>query len=178
MSTPKPKASPTNSAAKALIALGFDERQRPRGARFTDANPNLVAKAAKLMDLNVYEAGSDDLAEVAKKLPIGRLYANGRGFVPNIRQQLHSKVIAALASESQGDPDDPMPAAAPGLPQTWAEIAQGHLVIAQESLENGWWEAIVIECKDDMLTIRFRDYPKLPKFYRHRTAVALMHSGA
>ena len=26
----------------------------------------------------------------------------------------------------------------------------------------------------DMLTLRFRDYPKLPKFVRHRTAIALM----
>jgi len=26
----------------------------------------------------------------------------------------------------------------------------------------------------DMLTLRFRDYPKLPRFARHRTAVALM----
>ena len=26
----------------------------------------------------------------------------------------------------------------------------------------------------DMFTLRFRDYPKLPKFARHRTAIALM----
>jgi hypothetical protein len=38
----------------------------------------------------------------------------------------------------------------------------------------GWWEAIVIERNDDMLTLRFRDYPKLPKFSRHRAAVALI----
>jgi hypothetical protein len=25
-----------------------------------------------------------------------------------------------------------------------------------------------------MLTLRFRDYPRLPKFFRHCTAVALM----
>jgi hypothetical protein len=61
-----------------------------------------------------------------------------------------------------------------GLPRNWDEIAPGHLVIAQESLDYGWWEAIVLERKDDMLTLRFRDYPRLPKFFRHRTAVALM----
>ena len=44
----------------------------------------------------------------------------------------------------------------------------------QESLVNGWWEAIVLDRKDDMLTLRFRDYPRLPKFFRHRSAVALM----
>ena len=40
--------------------------------------------------------------------------------------------------------------------------------------EYGWWEAIVLARTGDMLTLRFRDYPKLPKFARHRAAVALM----
>ena len=65
-----------------------------------------------------------------------------------------------------------------GLPRSWDEIAPGHLVIAQESLVNGWWEAIVLDRKDDLLTLRFRDYPRLPKFFRHRSAVALMSSAS
>jgi hypothetical protein len=32
-----------------------------------------------------------------------------------------------------------------GLPVSWDEIGPGHLVIAHESLEYGWWEAIVVE---------------------------------
>jgi hypothetical protein len=63
---------------------------------------------------------------------------------------------------------------ASGLPRTWDEIAAGHLVIAQETLALGWWEAIVIDRKDDMFALRFRDYPKIPKFVRHRSAIALM----
>jgi hypothetical protein len=39
-----------------------------------------------------------------------------------------------------------------------------------------WWEAIVIGRNGDIFTLRFRDYPKLPKFVRHRTAIALMSS--
>jgi hypothetical protein len=96
--------------------------------------------------------------------------------VPNIRQTLYSDVIVALSAEPQQaavGPDDASPPVARGLPRTWDEVAPGHLVIAQESLANGWWEAIVLDCKDDMLTLRFRDYPRLPKFFRHRTAVAL-----
>ena len=132
--------------------------------------PDLVAKAAQLMDLKVYAAATEDLAALAKKLPVGRLYGNGRGFVPNIRQSLYSEIIVALAVEPRADE----PPIATGLPRTWAEIAPGHLVIAQEALEYGWWEAIVLARAGDMLTLRFRDYPKLPKFARHRTAVALM----
>jgi hypothetical protein len=180
------KASITKSSAAAgtaasppLIVLGYDDDQKPRGARFDHDKPNLVTKAAEFMDLKVYQATSEDVAAVAEKLPVGRLYANGRGFVPNIRQDLYSEVLATLALEPQAalsleNDKDSLPAAR-GLPRTWDEIEPGHLVIAQESLDNGWWEAIVLERKDDVFTLRFRDYPQLPKFFRHRSAIALMN---
>jgi hypothetical protein len=161
-----------------LIVLGFDEQQKPRGAKFVDAKLDLVTKAADLMGLKVYEATAEEVAELAKKLPAGRVYANGRGFVPNIRQSLYSDLVVALALEGQaalsknGDRDR-LPAAR-GLPRSWDEIAAGHLVIAQESLEYGWWEAIVLERKGDTFTLQYRDYPHLPKFVRHRSGIALM----
>jgi hypothetical protein len=173
----KQSAAPADSAAT-LIVLGYDDEQKPRGARFVDAKPDLVTKAAELMGLKVYQATSEDVAAIAKKLPVGRLYANGRGFVPNIKRELYSDLIAELAVEPEAalSPEsdkDSLPAAR-GLPRTWDEIAPGHLVIAQ--LRRGWWEAIVIDRKDDMFTLRYRDYPKLPKFVQHRSAIALMYS--
>jgi hypothetical protein len=162
-----------------LLVLGFDEQQKPCGARFVDAKPDLVAKAAQLMGLKVYKPTFPEVAEVAKKLPVGQLYATGRAFVPHVRQSLYSDVIVALATEPQQaavgpDDDKASTPVARGLPRSWDEIGPGHLVIAQESLDYGWWEAIVLDRKDDMLTLRFRDYSRLPKFFRHRTAVALM----
>ncbi len=137
-SVTKSSAAPTTAATPPLIVLGFDDQQKPRGARFVDAKPNLVTKAADLMGFKVYEASSPELAEAAKKLPLGRLYANGRGFVPNIRQSLYSDLVVALALESQtalgrnGDKDS-LPAAR-GLPLSWDEIGPGHLVIARSLL--------------------------------------------
>jgi hypothetical protein len=173
------KISPPASDDIGLLVLGFDEQQKPCGARFVDAKPDLVAKAAQLMGLKVYKPTSPDVADVAKKLPVGQLYATGCAFVPHVRQRLYSDVIVALAAEPQQaaigpDDDKASTPVARGLPRSWDEIAPGHLVIAQESLDYGWWEAIVLDRKDDMLTLRFRDYPRLPKFFRHRTAVALM----
>src|ERR1700736_1140164 len=176
--TKKAKAAAKESAPSApLLVLGYDENHKPRAARFLAADAELVAKAAQLMDLKVYEAASEDLAALAKKLPVGRLYGNGRGFVPNIRQSLYSEIFLTL----QGDPrpaavgkDQAGPPVATGLPRTWDEIAPGHLVIAQEALEYGWWEAIVVARNGDMFTLRFRDHPKLPKFVHHRNAIALM----
>ena len=178
-SVKKSSTVPATTATPPLIVLGYDDDQKPRGARFDHDKPNLVTKAAEFMELKVYQATSEDVAAVAEKLPVGRLYANGRGFVPNIRQDLYSEVLATLALEPQAalsleNDKDSLPAAR-GLPRTWDEIEPGHLVIAQESLDNGWWEAIVLERKDDVFTLRFRDYPQLPKFFRHRSAIALMN---
>jgi len=176
----KTSGASATTATPPLIVLGFDEQQKPRGARFVDAKPDLVTKAADLMGFKVYQANLPDVAEVAKKLPLGRLYANGRGFVPNIRQSLYTDVVAALAFEPQtaltknGDKER-LPAAR-GLPQSWDEIAAGHLVIAQESLDYGWHEAIVLDRKGDTFTLQYRDYPHLPKFARHRSGIALICS--
>ena len=82
-SVTKSSAVAATAASPALIVLGFDDQQKPRGARFVDAKPDLVTKAADLLGFKVYEASSEDVAEYAEKLPLGRLYANGRGFVPN-----------------------------------------------------------------------------------------------
>jgi hypothetical protein len=166
------------TASPPLIVLGFDDQQKPRGARFVDAKPDLVTKAADLLGFKVYEASSEDVAEYAKKLPLGRLYANGRGFVPNIRQSLYSDLVVNLGQEPQaalsktGDKDS-LPAAR-GLPRSWDEIGPGHLVIAQEALEYGWWEAIVLDRQGDSFILQYRDYPHLPKFVRHRTGIAMM----
>ena len=171
--------APAAAATPPLIVLGFDDQQKPRGARFVDAKPDLVTKAADLMGFRVYQASLPDVAEVAKKLPMGRLYANGRGFVPNIRQSLYSDVIVELAIKpealvSNSDAKDILPPAR-GLPRSWDEIGPGHLVIAQESLDYGWWEAVVRYRQGDSFWLRYRDYPPLPRFVRHQSAIAMMY---
>jgi hypothetical protein len=176
----KRSAAPADNGAATLIVIGFDDQQKPRGARFVDAKPDLVTKAADAMGFKVYEASSEDVAEIAKKLPLGRLYANGRGFVPNIRQSLYSDLVVVLGQEPDAALSrngNGLPAAL-GLPGSWDEIAAGHLVIAQEALEYGWWEAIVLDRQGDSFILQYRDYPHLPKFVRHRSGIAMMSPSA
>ena len=71
-------------------------------------------------------------------------------------------------------PDPP----AHDVPASWDEIAPGHLVIAKESQECGWWEATVVERNGDLVTLRYLDYPHCPALVRHRSAVALISLGA
>jgi hypothetical protein len=123
------------------------------------------------------------LAELAKKLPPGRLYSTGRGFVPSVGRSLYDRIVEQLKLAGQPVPDeadqpkDDRPGAAqaaPGLPSSWDDVAVGHLVIAQESLDDGWWEAIVLARDGDMLTLKWRDYPWQPNVLRHAGSVALL----
>jgi hypothetical protein len=182
-----------------VVLFGLDETGKPRAARFSGEHTDLAAKAAGLMNLTICYVNSSELATIAQQLPAGRIHANGRGLVPNVRRDLYDKLVAASGaatktdSENQGtgkpadiptetrapnsDPATPAPSVAQGYPRDWDDISVGHLVIAQTNAEDGWWEAIVTDRAGDSLTMRWRDFPGYPKFVQHRTAVALLKPG-
>jgi hypothetical protein len=122
-----------NGTGPDLIVLGRDNEGKARAAQFPASQADLVTKAAKAMNLTVSKADGAAIAELAKKLPTGRLYATGRGFVPPVGRNLYGKIVEQLklagqpvpAETDQSDADQP----APGLPTTWDDIAVGHLVI-------------------------------------------------
>jgi hypothetical protein len=169
--------------ANITVLFGTDEHGKPRAACFEAANPELITKAAAAMKLQLLRPVTASQIELAKKLPVGRIHANGTGFVPPIRRDLYSELqLAAEPPQQSGTTAStvaPSPASAPGapaqgLPPDWDSIEVGHLVIAQENVAEGWWEAIVIATDNEMLTLKWRDYPKFPPMSRHRTAVALL----
>jgi len=130
------------------------------------------------MNLVVGKADGTALAELAEKLPTGRLYATGRGFVPPVRQNLYDKIVEQLKLAGQPVPADAVPLTAgqpaPGLPTAWDDIAVGHMVIAHEGAREPWWAAIVVARDGEMLTLKWRDYPQEPNVVRHAGAVALL----
>jgi hypothetical protein len=161
---------------KTFIVYGADEYAKPRAARFSGDDPNLLAKAVETMQLRMVEVTGDELADIAAKLPAGRLHANGRGLVPYVRGDLYLDLIA----ETLGDEEPPAhpDLTVQDLPRSWDDIAPGHVVIAKETLECGWWEAIVVERNGDLVTLRYRDYPQYLTMVRHRSAVALINAPA
>jgi hypothetical protein len=173
---PTKKSTPTRPPRKSYILLGGDEYAKPRAARFTGEDPALLAKAAEAMHLRLVEITEPEVAEIAALLPVGRLHANGKGLVPYVKGDVYSELLfAALAPLPPQINADPVPQ---DLPRTWDDLAPGHLVIAKESLELGWWEAIVIERTGDLVTVKYRDYPQYPPLVRHRSVVALIGAAA
>src|SRR6202795_4490475 len=168
---PAKKSTPAKPTAK-YILFGGHEYAKPRAATFSAQDPALLAKAAETMFLRLVQITEPEVAEIAATLPAGRLHASGKGLVPYIKGDLYNELLSATLANQLPEPNpDPSPQ---DLPRTWDELAPGHLVIARETLEVGWWEAIVVERTGDLVTVRYRDYPQYPPMVRHRSAIALI----
>ncbi len=165
--TTKDSNATTNGKAAnspAVILFGLDDYEKPKAAWFNEREADLALKAADQLHLNSLKISSAVSKELLDALPPGRVHSSG-ALIPHVRRDLYEKV-RTLAG--------PLAGQARGLPRNWDDIDVGHLVIAYENSEDGWWEAIVVEKNKDMLTLRWRDYSKQPTVTRHRTAVALV----
>ena len=165
-SKPKPQAKispPEPRPAPAIIVFGADQANKPRAASFTGGEVEAATKAAELMKLRVLKVAGPELTQLAASLQAGRIYASGHGFVPPIRPNIYER-LSELAN----------PKPAPSLPRSWDDIEIGHFVLATEGPGEGYWEAIVVGRDNDMLTLKWIDYPDDPQLVCHRTAVALL----
>jgi hypothetical protein len=88
-----------------------------------------------------------------------------------------SKTSPAATAPAKAVPAPAAPAGRPPVPKSWSEIRVGSLVIAHEGPVDGWWEAVVTEVHADIVTLRWRDYPRLAAITRNRKEVALLFSG-
>jgi hypothetical protein len=176
-----------------LYVFGLDENGKPRGARFSEVRDDIVTAALDMRCWVVHPA-PDDFVPLGMKLPVGRLYASGRAFIPNIRRDLYDRLFAtkgknaaflqkveAEGATSSGNASSSAVACVSpmtsGLPRSWEAVGVGHMVLIHESPEEGWWEAVIVQREDEVLTLRFRDYPKVPTFVRHISTVALVNPG-
>ena len=170
-----------------LVLFGIDNRGKPKGARFGKEHASLAMKAATQLQLNVLASNDPKVAEIAARLPVGRVHATGRTFVPFIRRDLYDKLLAAAAnghahsasssSGSSGASGSTPGGSAPHLPRNWQEIGIGDLVVANQDRWEGSYEAIVVEQNGDMFTLRWRDYPRERRIVRHRFRLGLLYPG-
>jgi hypothetical protein len=190
----------SDSPSTQLFVYGLDEGGKPKGARFPATETEKVLPVATAMKLQSSQACSEEVVSLGMKLPVGRTYARGKAFIPNIKRDLYDKLLAAIASCNEGHdhsqaegaatssatPGDAvahapteagaiLPPLASGLPQNWESISAGNMILVDAGPGEGWWEAIVISRDDAILTLRYRDYPKVPKFERHVSTVALIN---
>lgn len=182
--------------APALVVFGRDDAGKPHGSVFVESDAALARKAAAMMAMRVMPIETDSDRALAARLPKGKVFASGKGFVPFIKGALFEELDAACPSTADdtaeggvvaAEVEKPRPskAAARSEPQHaepsrqpsgWAEIPVGSIVLARPSLSNAeWYEALVTAAKADRFTLRLCDFPDRPLIHRRRMEIGLMH---
>jgi hypothetical protein len=122
----KSLAKANSEGAAKVIVFGVDNVDwLPRAAWFPKSQADAARAAAKQLHLNVVEVTNGIAADLAAKIPEGRVHMRGPGAVPTIREDLYEKVVATINGSG------------PAATDTWDAIKTGHLVIAHESLRDG-----------------------------------------
>ena len=170
-----PKLAAQSSAK--IIVFGVDDDGKPHAAWFAKTQAEAARTLAKQLRLNLIEVANGTAADLVAKLPAGRIHANGPGAVPPVREDLYEKVVAAINPRGEAGREKGEPIAT-DAPATWDAIKPGHVVLAQDSLAEGWWAAVVVDRAGTKLTLRWRDYPGWPKLSLPVTAVALTNPTA
>jgi hypothetical protein len=164
-------------AIKAASAMGLNVLP------VTDAEQTKIA--AKLPPGRIYANGRGLVPFVRKDLyakvtAAAQPAANGKHASAAPRKAAAAGAGSRAAGAQTGGSATGQPPSAPASPPASArrptgfdDIKPGDLVLAHESLKEGWWEAIVVEVKGDMITIRWRDYTRWPPEELHRFRIAL-----
>src|SRR5882724_9447186 len=71
---------------------------RPHASRFADHDAPVVARAAELMGFHVVRVPGDqvELHAIAERLPLGKIFASGRAFVPFVARATFDKLGALV----------------------------------------------------------------------------------
>jgi hypothetical protein len=158
----------TAKIANCIVLFGLDENGKCRAAKFPSDDEAAVNKLALARGLRVGLAHGSKHAGILSKLPDGHLYSTGNSSVPLVGVRLYESLNTLVG----GEPGQISYA----LPSSREEVAPGHLVIAQASIADGWWEAVVTRRDGNTLCLKWRDEPGV-EILRDIEAVALLDSG-
>jgi hypothetical protein len=177
----------SSEAIAPVVVFGIDDHGKPKAARFGKDHAGVAMKAADQLRLRVLPGDHPGIADLFGRLPVGRAHATGRTFVPFVRRDLYDKLVAIAAPNGSDHQPPPTPdgggrgaagsrppGSGPNLPQSWDAIGVGDLVIANGGVDEGWYEAIVVEANGNMLTVRWNDYPRERVTVVNRNRLALL----
>ncbi|ESW94603.1 hypothetical protein NLY43_14245 [Mesorhizobium sp. C416B] len=188
----------TATASPALIVLGLDDGGKAHASWFGEDETDVAEKAAGMMGMAALRASTDELRDLAGKLPQGRVFASGKAFVPFVKAATFDKIATHLPSTYKWPIRAAKPAAEklkpgkkasstgiqesgpkrpePSRPTDWAKIEVGSLVLATEGAYQGWFEAQVVRISPDgVYSLRWRDWLDVPVFTRKLIHIALLH---
>lgn len=174
----------------AVVVFGMDRSKKRHASRFGSDMASKAEEAAKVSGMTALRIVTDDQRQIAMKLPKGTVSASGRAVVPLVKSVLYDKLLAVADKTPAADvpPTDPkQPSGNPSStmidqmledaqpPDDWSKLKKGSLVLALENVEEGWFEAVVINIVAEKVTLQWRDFPAMPTFTRTTAQLAFRH---
>lgn len=178
-----------------IVVLGLDVDGKPHASRFAERDAAFVQRAAELMGFHVIRVPpeNDELHGLAEGLPLGKIFATGRAFVPFVARTSFDK-LATLVEGGVTIEQRAASGAAPVYPLAdmyttetinsadalWAKVEVGSVVLAEQPdvWGPGWWESVVLAVDGDDLTLRWMGDTEPEPFHASRRNIALRHPGA
>src|SRR5579862_6459250 len=114
MSAKANHAAQSSKALAPVIVFGIDGHGKPKAARFGKDHASLAIKAADQLQLRVLAGDHPKVVDLFGRLPVGRVHATGRTFVPFVRRDLYDKLVAVAANGKSHPPPTSTAAAATG----------------------------------------------------------------
>jgi hypothetical protein len=178
-----------------FVVLGIDMSDKPHASRFAERDAPFVLRAAELMGFHVIRVAPENTEPhaIAEGLPLGRIFATGRAFVPFVGRSAFDKLAALVeggvtieARATSGAPpvyplrDMFTTEAVNTADALWAKVEVGTVVLAAQPdvYGPGWWEGVVVDVDGDDLTLRWVDDPAEKAFHASRRDIALRHPSA
>ncbi len=176
-----------------IVVLGVDVDHKPHGSRFEERDAPFVQRAAELMGFHVIHVAPEnqELHALAAGLPLGKIFATGRAFVPFVSRVAFDKLATLVDGGLRVEPRaaaSPLPVhrvaamftedAADAANELWAKIEVGTVILAAADPElygQSWWEAVVVAIDGDDLTLRWVEDPTEEPFEVPRRDVGLRH---
>ncbi len=122
------------------------------------------------MRMRALSITTDQHRAVALQLAAGRIFESGRGFVPFCKEAAYAALQGFAGSYEPPMPVEPEPepdVAVTGVPETWADLSIGNLVLASSAEEEGWWPSVIVEARGEgLFVLRWRDFDDEPTFVR------------
>lgn len=164
-----------NATPKRLVVIDADSNGPARGASFDPAARDAIAKALEGSTAQMIEVEQPKLDQVDPDFPQGKLAATGKPTLTPIKRATYDR-LTALATPVPVPPPPVVPAASV---DPWAAIKVGSVVLASDTKDDGWWEAVVVKLEQNGATLRlkWRDFPDFAEFTKPLTKVGIPPAG-
>ena len=189
--------TPERPSVPALVVYTkAPDAKSPRAAWYGQSVKETAKLYAQRAGYTAIEIKPDQVDLVKAAVSEGEEPAAGKLTLYAVKRDVLDKMLGVLGGAPADAPDgsgklppgvmpkhvglsDSVPASSLPVDPLWANLAINMVVLAPEYTDQGtpegWWEAVIVAIHNDVLRLRWRDYPRQEHINRKRDEVALMY---